>query len=111
MSDAWQEDVRKVTKVPFEEDLEKAIAVFKTDDNKYKRCIHEILHAPSVHDDRQQLNRLLPAYLHMFINRLFVSNQRKTELMIYDYLFRFYESTIARKRSNKINDPLLIEQL
>jgi thiopeptide-type bacteriocin biosynthesis protein len=101
MSDAWKEN----------EDLEKGIAVFKTVNKTYRKCIEDIMNAPSIHHDLQQLNRLMPGYLHMFINRLFVSNQRKTELVIYDYLFRFYESTIARNRSIKINEPLLIAQL
>lgn len=33
---------------------------------------------------------------HMHINRLFVSNQRLFEMVIYDYLFRYYKSIVAR---------------
>jgi hypothetical protein len=45
-----------------------------------------------------QLDYLMQSYLHMFINRLFVSNQRKTELVIYEYLLKYYESKIVREK-------------
>ena len=88
MSDAWKEN----------EDLKRAIPVFQIDNDSYIKCVEDIINAPSVHQDIQQLNRLMPGYLHMLINRIFVSNQRKTELVIYDYLFRYYESKIAREK-------------
>jgi hypothetical protein len=69
------------------------------------------MNSPSVRHDMQQLNRLMPGYLHMFINRIFVSNQRKTELVIYDYLFRYYESKMMReKKANNIPEPLNVTQ-
>jgi len=88
MSDAWKED----------KDLQRAIPVFQIDNDCYMKCVEDIINAPSVHQNIQQLNRLMPGYLHMLINRLFVSNQRKNELVIYDYLFRYYESKIIREK-------------
>ena len=35
---------------------------------------------------------LLDSYIHMICNRLFISNQRKHELVIYDFLFKAYMS-------------------
>jgi hypothetical protein len=36
---------------------------------------------------------------------MFVSNQRKVELVVYDYLLKYYESKIAReKNKNKITE-------
>ena len=97
MSDAWKEN----------EDLKRAIPVFQINNDSYIKCIEDIMTSPSVHQDMQQLNRLMPGYLHMFINRIFVSNQRKTELVIYDYLFRYYESKMVReKKANNIPEPL-----
>ena len=99
MSDAWKEN----------EDLEQTIPVFVIDNDSYRRCVEEILHAPSVYQDRQQLDRLMQSYLHMFINRIFVSNQRKTELVIYDYLFRYYESRVIReKKASNIPEPITV---
>ena len=101
MSHAWKEN----------QDLKLAIPVFQINNDSYIKCIEDIMDSPSVRHDMQQLNRLMPGYLHMFINRIFVSNQRKTELVIYDYLFRYYESKMMReKKANNIPEPLNVTQ-
>ncbi|HKC34897.1 MAG TPA: lantibiotic dehydratase, partial [Chitinophagaceae bacterium] len=105
MSDAWKENVRKDS---FGEDLKLAIGNFEITNKDYRSCIEEILNTASILRDKEKLNRLMPVYLHMFINRIFVSNQRKNELVIYDYLFRFYESKMAReKKVNPISELLI----
>lgn len=40
----------------------------------------------------------LPSYIHMNINRLIPSNNRIHELLLYDYLKRYYASSIARNK-------------
>lgn len=85
-----------------DKDLRRAIDVFEVKNENYKRCIEEILNASSVNGEMEKLNSIMPSFLHMFVNRLFVSNQRKTELVIYDYLFRYYESKIAREKKANI---------
>ncbi len=86
-----------------DENLKSGIGSFAIDDLNYRSAIEAIRNAPSVHQDIQQVNRLMSSYLHMFINRMFVSNQRKVELVLYDYLLKYYESKIAReKNKNKI---------
>ena len=42
------------------------------------------------------LDQLLSSYLHMFMNRLFVSNQRQHELLAYYYLWKYYRSEKAK---------------
>jgi len=49
------------------------------------------------------LNDLMSSYSHMLINRLFKSKQRTHELVIYDFLHRYYKSEIARQKYGKIN--------
>jgi thiopeptide-type bacteriocin biosynthesis protein len=88
MSDEWKKDVN----------LKRAISVFKIDSNVYSKAIGEILSSLFVHHGKERLNNLMPSYLHMFINRIFISNQRKIELVIYDYLLKYYESKIAREK-------------
>ncbi|MBS1601487.1 MAG: lantibiotic dehydratase [Bacteroidetes bacterium] len=39
---------------------------------------------------------LLPSYVHMSLNRIFISNHRKHELVIYHFLHKFYNSQMAR---------------
>lgn len=47
-------------------------------------------------------DNLLGSFLHMSMNRLFRSKQRIHEMVIYDYLFRYYQSLIFRlKLSSK----------
>jgi len=56
-------------------------------------------------DSRLQmpLNELLASYSHMMINRLFKSKQRLHELVVYDFLHRYYKSEIARQKYANIN--------
>ena len=44
------------------------------------------------------LNELLSSYIHMTLNRLFRTQQRTHELVLYDYLFRYYNSLLARQK-------------
>jgi thiopeptide-type bacteriocin biosynthesis protein len=49
------------------------------------------------------LNELMGSYSHMMINRLFKSKQRLHELVVYDFLHRYYKSEIARQKYAAIN--------
>ena len=42
---------------------------------------------------------LLPSYLHMFLNRIFLANQRLHELVVYHYLSKHYKSVTARQKN------------
>jgi thiopeptide-type bacteriocin biosynthesis protein len=44
------------------------------------------------------LNDLLGSFIHMTLNRLFRTQQRTHELVLYDYLFRYYNSLQARQK-------------
>jgi thiopeptide-type bacteriocin biosynthesis protein len=44
------------------------------------------------------LNDLLSSYIHLTLNRLFRTQQRMHELVLYDYLFRYYNSLQAREK-------------
>ncbi|MCL2290377.1 MAG: thiopeptide-type bacteriocin biosynthesis protein, partial [Bacteroidetes bacterium] len=44
------------------------------------------------------LNDLMSSYIHMMLNRLFRTQQRAHELVLYDYLFRYYNSLQARQK-------------
>ncbi len=47
-----------------------------------------------------ELSSLLSSYIHMMLNRLFVSSNRKYELLIYNFLSRYYSSCLARIKYN-----------
>lgn len=44
------------------------------------------------------LDRLLESYMHMTMNRWFRSKNRVYELVIYQFLFRYYKSMLSRQR-------------
>lgn len=50
------------------------------------------------------LDDLMSSFSHMMVNRLFKSKQRLHELVIYDFLHRYYKSEIARRKYSKINE-------
>jgi len=47
------------------------------------------------------VNELLRSYLHMMLNRLFRSNNRIHELILYDFMYRYYTSELAKEKYNK----------
>jgi thiopeptide-type bacteriocin biosynthesis protein len=56
------------------------------------------------------LNDLLCSYIHLMLNRLFRTQQRKHELVIYDYLFRYYDSLIKRQTNISLHPPSSLQQ-
>lgn len=47
-------------------------------------------------NDYNSINKVMASYIHMLMNRLFRSQQRLHELVIYDFLWRSYNSEIAK---------------
>lgn len=47
------------------------------------------------------INELLNSYIHMTINRLFRSKNRMHEMILYDFMCRFYTSEIAKEKYNQ----------
>ena len=43
----------------------------------------------------ERLSELLPSYIHMFMNRMFIAQQRKYELVVYHFLDKYYTSKTA----------------
>lgn len=52
----------------------------------------------------QTIKSLLSSYIHMFINRLFISDQRMHELAIYHFMMNFYRMQIGRYGQHKIEN-------
>lgn len=49
------------------------------------------------------LNDLLSSYSHMMVNRLFKTKQRTHEMVLYDFLHRYYKAEIARLKYSQMN--------
>jgi thiopeptide-type bacteriocin biosynthesis protein len=50
------------------------------------------------------INELLPSYIHMLMNRLFRSKQRVHELVVYDFICRYYRSELAKLKYSIVNE-------
>jgi thiopeptide-type bacteriocin biosynthesis protein len=46
----------------------------------------------------KSLDELMSSYIHMMLNRLFRSSNRTHELILYDFMKRYYESCIAKSK-------------
>jgi thiopeptide-type bacteriocin biosynthesis protein len=44
---------------------------------------------------KEQLLALIPSYIHMFMNRLYIAQHRKYELLVYHFLKKYYSSQLA----------------
>lgn len=77
-----------------EEEISDALALFMTRSKANSDCYRELKEKPgwSDHDHEQMINELIPSFLHMFLNRIFISNQRIHELVIYHYLKKMYKT-------------------
>ncbi len=47
-------------------------------------------------DKKAYLNHLMNSCMHMLINRIFKSQNRKHEMVYYDFLVQYYKSNVAR---------------
>ncbi len=65
---------------------------------RIKNTVNDILNNM---DRIERKNNLLSSYIHMMMNRLFRTQQRKYELVLYDFLSMYYNSKMARIRKNK----------
>ena len=52
------------------------------------------------------LDELLSSYIHMLMNRIFNRKQRLHEMILYDFMFRYYRSTLARVKNTNPIAPL-----
>ena len=73
----------------------KLLAV-KSENIKY--LVEQILTFNEDNKLNSPLNDLMKSYIHMMCNRLFKSKQRLHELVIYDFMERYYKSEIAKAK-------------
>ncbi|MES2518852.1 MAG: lantibiotic dehydratase, partial [Bacteroidota bacterium] len=62
-------------------------------------------------DQTKSHDYLMQSYIHMMMNRLFLTNNRAHELVIYYFLDRYYESCLARQKRKKNKTEIIIEEL
>jgi len=62
-------------------------------------CVRAILR-----DREKSLDDLVISYIHMLINRMFRKDQRKCELIIYDFMSRYYTTTAILLEKQQIKN-------
>jgi thiopeptide-type bacteriocin biosynthesis protein len=73
--------------------IEEVIDIFKSYDEMKRPTINAII--IELEKNKSNLVKLLANYIHMFMNRLFITKQRKYELLVYTFLERYYTSEKA----------------
>jgi thiopeptide-type bacteriocin biosynthesis protein len=69
--------------------------------NKATPIAEGIIKTCNNHQEYISINSLLSSHIHMMMNRMFRSKQRVYELVLYDFLYRYYKSTMARLQATK----------
>lgn len=94
------------------EEIEPAIDYLKERSESLKLIHLEIKKLQLSNNQIYSHDRLLQSYIHMTMNRLFVTDNRKHELVIYYFLDKYYQSKMARlSKANKDIKINLTEQV
>lgn len=78
------------------EEIKPAIDFFKERSEALKSIYEAIKYLQLSDIHTYTHDTLLPSYIHMFMNRIFVTDNRKHELIIYYFLDKYYHSKMAR---------------
>lgn len=76
-------------------EIEEAVSIFRLRCEMNKPMVDRILSKLPPGQAKQRLVKMLPNYIHMFMNRLFIAQQRKYELVTYHFLEKYYTSQAA----------------
>jgi lantibiotic biosynthesis protein len=78
-----------------DEEFKEAFSILHQFEDQSKLIAKAILETETL---EVKLNDLLGSYIHMFMNRLFITNQRRTEMIQYHLLWHFYRSEVAQSK-------------
>ncbi|WP_118952509.1 lantibiotic dehydratase [Taibaiella helva] len=84
-----------------ENEIDEAVALFAIRSEENAPVIQRMKEKLKGADSRKLFFELLPSYIHMYMNRLFVAQQRKYELVIYHFLERYYSSQLSIQKKGK----------
>jgi thiopeptide-type bacteriocin biosynthesis protein len=99
LNDQYRQHMRKLNSFLDEQqdaanEIEEAIVLFRNRSLQIRALI------------KGPMEELIPSYIHMFLNRILLSNQRKHELVIYHFLSKYYDSQLAiSKQQNNPRKP------
>jgi thiopeptide-type bacteriocin biosynthesis protein len=76
-------------------EIEEGIAIFELRSEMNLPIIRRVSLKLAGDGKREEIFRFLANHIHMFMNRMFIANQRKYELVIYHFLDKYYASKVA----------------
>ncbi|WP_036382861.1 thiopeptide-type bacteriocin biosynthesis protein [Muricauda sp. MAR_2010_75] len=80
------------------ENFDSAIKILKRKEDEISPLVTKIREMESKGFLEIEINSLVSSIIHMSINRLLNSKIRMQEMICYDFLFRYYSSTLARSK-------------
>jgi thiopeptide-type bacteriocin biosynthesis protein len=83
-----------------ENEIKEAVKIFTSRSTQIRKVVKKIENLQLADSTTFSFDELLPSYIHMFLNRMFLSEQRKYELVIYHFLSKYYDSQIAVQKKN-----------
>ncbi|MFL1896009.1 thiopeptide-type bacteriocin biosynthesis protein [Aquimarina sp. 2-A2] len=98
-------DINKVMEQDVDTEFTNVLQQYKSDNQK---IISRIIANRKEADTSLSITNLLKSYIHMHCNRLFKSNHRLNEWVLYNYLYQYYRSKAAQMKSKK--EIVLISQ-
>ena len=81
-----------------DEDISELINLLKVKSRNIVPIVNNILELKKENKLKRPLNDFMGSYIHMLLNRLFKTQQRVHEMVIYDFLYRYYKSELAKKK-------------
>ncbi len=81
-----------------DEDISELINLLKVKSKNIVPIVNNILELKKENKLERPLNDFMGSFIHMLLNRLFKTQQRVHEMVIYDFLYRYYKSELAKKK-------------
>ncbi|WP_294200013.1 lantibiotic dehydratase [uncultured Chryseobacterium sp.] len=98
LSTRHRELKREISDIIFEKDKAEYHEAYECFNKRSENIATELSRYPELPQETK--DHLIMSYIHMTLNRLFMVNQRRHELVIYYFLKKFYESEIAKAKNN-----------
>lgn len=82
-----------------------AKSLYQTIETKKAKTSPLVIQFQALCPNRQRLDEIMRSLIHMTMNRIFIAQQRKHEVVLYGFLERYYRSEIAKEKYCKKTEP------
>lgn len=109
LNDKYREHMQQIRNFMDEQNdtengIDEAVALFTIRSLKIGEAVIKIKKLLDTEGSTGRLTNLVSSHIHMFLNRMFLSNQRKHELVIYHFLSKYYDSQIAIRKTKVLSN-------